>query len=117
MSSYLNVQEIHNSLKYLVKEYITECEACEELNPDFIDLIKHNFLAKYVIYNKDKKQIEIGIEAQESEGPYPKIDVYSFSIGKSSAWLEKSFRADNCDLEYYGKLLNRHSISEKPYLY
>jgi hypothetical protein len=48
MASYLNTNEIRLSLRQLVKQYIEECETCQELPEEFISLIKHNFLAKYV---------------------------------------------------------------------
>ncbi|MFD1095100.1 hypothetical protein [Salegentibacter chungangensis] len=110
MSSYLNTQEIKRSLQVLVKQYVEECVNCQELPQDFIDLIKHNFLAKFVYYNKAKKQIEIGIEDQESDAPYPEIKTYSFPVDKAANWLDQSFRNDDCDLKFYGKLLNRNEL-------
>ncbi len=52
MASYLNTNEIRLSLRQLVKQYVEECESCQEAPDEFISLIKHNFLAKYVYYNK-----------------------------------------------------------------
>lgn len=107
MSSFYNSNEIKTSLKVLVNEYIEECEHCDQIPQDFIDLIKHNFLAKFVCYNKKEKQIEIGVEDQESDAPYPEIKTYKFPVNKATQWLDKSFKKDRCDLEFYGKLLNR----------
>lgn len=110
MPSYLNSKEIQLALKSLVKDYIEECERCEQIPEDFIDLIKHNFLAKYVFYNPKKKHIEIGVEDQEAEGPYPEIKSYKFPVNKATDWLDKSFKTEECDLEFYGRLLNRKEI-------
>lgn len=110
MASYLNTNEIRLSLKQLVKQYVEECETSEKLPEEFISLIKHNFLAKYVYYNKEKKQIEIGIDESNSPETYPEIKVYKFPVQKSTKWLDKSFRNGKIDLEFYGRLLNRNEI-------
>lgn len=110
MASYLNSNEIKTSLQVLVQQYIEECENCHQLPQDFIDLIKHNFLAKFVCYNKQEKQIEIGVEDQDSDAPYPEIKTYKFPVNKATQWLDKSFKQDKCDLEFYGKLLNRNEL-------
>lgn len=107
MTLYVNQNEIQASLKVLVKQYIEECEQCQELPKEFVSLIKHNFLAKYVYYNKAKKHIEIGIEASNSPETYPDIKIYKFPIKKASDWLEKSFKTGEADLQFYGKLLHK----------
>ncbi|HKL35928.1 MAG TPA: hypothetical protein VJ899_06535 [Salegentibacter sp.] len=110
MTSYLNTNEIRLSLRHLVKQYIEECETCQEAPEEFISLIKHNFLAKYVYYNKKKKQIEIGIDESESPDTYPEIKVYKFPVNKATKWLDESFKDQKSDLEFYGKLLNKNDI-------
>ncbi|WP_037315894.1 hypothetical protein [Salegentibacter sp. Hel_I_6] len=113
MASYLNTlstNEIRVSLRQLVKQYVEECETCQALPEEFISLIKHNFLAKYVYYNKAKRQIEIGIDESESPETYPEIKVYKIPVDKASKWLDKSFKSQQNDLEFYGKLLNRNEI-------
>lgn len=110
MASYLSTNEIRVSLKQLVKQYVNECETRQELSEEFISLIKHNFIAKYVYLNKPKKQIEIGIDESESPETYPEIKVYKFPIDKATKWLDKSFRDQQSDLEFYGRLLNRNEI-------
>lgn len=110
MASYLNTNEIRHSLQQLVKQYVEECETCQELPEEFISLIKHNFLAKYVYYNKQKKQIEIGIDEADSPETYPEIKVYKIPVSKATKWLDRSFRDQKSDLEFYGKLLNRNEI-------
>lgn len=110
MASYLNTNEIRLSLKQLVKQYVEECETCNQLPEEFISLIKHNFLAKYVYYNKVKKHIEIGIDESNSPETYPEIKVFKFPIKKAGKWLDNSFRDGRNDLEFYGRLLNRNNI-------
>jgi hypothetical protein len=110
MASYLNTNEIRLSLRQLVKQYVEQCETRQELTQEFISLIKHNFLAKYVYYNKQKKQIEIGIDESKSSESYPEIKVYKFPVSKAAKWVDKSFKNNSSDLEFYGKLLNRNDI-------
>ncbi|MFZ0490085.1 MAG: hypothetical protein WBV11_05860 [Salegentibacter sp.] len=110
MASYLNPTEIRFSLKALVKDYIEECEKCHQIPEDFIDLIKHNFLAKYVFYNPKKKHIEIGIEDPDAEDHYPEIKTYKIPVKQAAEWLDKSFKKNECDLQFYGRLLNRNEI-------
>lgn len=110
MKTYSNKNQIRLSLQQLVAQYVEECEACEELSEEFISLIKHNFLAKYVVYNKEEKQIEIGIDKTDSHQAYPEIEVYKIPVKKAAKWLDKSFKDQRNDLEFYGKLLNKNEI-------
>lgn len=110
MASYINQNEIKAALQQLVKKYVEECENCDRLPEEFISLIKHNFLAKYVYYNKEKKHIEIGIDESYSPETYPEIKVYKFPVNKAAEWLDKSFRKEQGDLEFYGRLLNKNEI-------
>ncbi len=110
MASYLNENEVKTSLRVLVNQYVEECENCNELPAEFIELIKHNFLAKFVYYNAEKKQIEIGVDESYSPETYPKIKVYTFPVRKATEWLDKSFKKGKSDLEFYGKLLNRNEV-------
>lgn len=107
MTTYYKQAEIKAAMKVLVDEYLTECEKCETLPEDFVDLLKHNFLAKYVCYNRETKTIEIGIEDSSAETYYPEIKVYKFPINSDASWLKKSFRSDKNDLSFYGKLISR----------
>lgn len=100
-------------MKKLVKGYISECKECEELPEDFVDLIKHNFLAKFVCYNNKTGNIEIGVEDFTEESLYPKIKIYKFSISSNKKWVEKSFRTEKCDLDFYGRLLNRKKLNNR----
>ncbi|MDT0677855.1 hypothetical protein [Autumnicola musiva] len=108
--SYLHKDEIRTSLRLLVKRYITDCEDCEEMSPEFINLIKHNFLAEYVVYDKEAKMVEIGIEDSDSNSVYPELKVYQFSLDSAEDWVTNSCKEENGDLEFYGKLLNKNEI-------
>ncbi|MGB8703805.1 MAG: hypothetical protein WCD31_02125 [Gillisia sp.] len=112
MTTYYNKSELHHSMKLLVENYFKECTNCKELSQDFVDLIKHNFLAKFVCYNQEKNTIDIGVENNESLSPYPEIQVYSYPV-TSKKWLEESFKNDKCDLDFYGRLLNRQNAAAK----
>lgn len=110
MTSYLRTEEIKTSLRVLVNQYIEECRNCDKIPQDFIDLLRHNFLAKFVFYNKNDKTIEIGINKGSSPEGYPNIKVFSFPVNKAVEWLDESFKSETNDLEFYGKLLNRNEI-------
>ena len=108
MTTYYNKFEIETAMKVFVENYLKDCVKCEELPEDFIDLIKYNFLAKYVSFNKEEKTIEIGIEdTNTNDSHYPVIQIFSFPIEKSNKWLDDSFKYENDDFVFYGKLLNR----------
>ncbi|MCL6218095.1 hypothetical protein [Zunongwangia pacifica] len=112
MASYLKTEEIKTSLRVLVNQYIEECRDCDKIPQDFIDLLRHNFLAKFVFYNKNDKTIEIGINQGSLPEGYPNIKVFTFPVNKAVEWLDESFKSNSNDLEFYGKLLNRNdSIS------
>ena len=116
MVAYYNQNEIKVAMSALIQEYLKTCKNCEELPEDFVDLIKHNFLAKYVSYNAKTNSIEIGIEQSNgsSLSAYPKIKVFNYPLTeKKNDWLDKSFKTSKPDLAFYGRLLNkRNSISE-----
>lgn len=113
MTTYYNQDEIQASMKKLVKEYIQECKKCAELPEDFVDLIKHNFLAKFVCYNEKTENIEIGVEDFSEESLYPKIKIHKFSISSKKKWVEKSFRTERNDFDFYGRLLNRKKLNNR----
>lgn len=111
MTTYYNQEEIKSSMKKLVKEFLDVCKECEELPEDFVDLVKHNFLAKFVCYNNKTKNIEIGVEDFSKDSLYPEIKVYKFPILSNKKWVENSFRTGRNDLDFYGRLLNRKKLN------
>lgn len=113
MTTYYNQHELKSSMKSLVKDFIKECKQCEELPEDFVDLIKHNFLAKFVCYNKETQNIEIGVEDFSEESLYPTIKIYKFPITSNKKWVEKSFRDGRNDLDFYGRLLNKKKSANR----
>ena len=112
MTTYYNKSELQNSMKLMVDNYLKECKNCKELPQDFVDLIKHNFLAKFVCYNQEKNTIDVGVENNDSLSPYPDIQVYSYPVN-SKEWLNESFKDGKNDLDFYGRLLNRQRESAK----
>lgn len=109
MVLFLKPQEIHSSLNTLVLYYFNVCEQSGEIPQQLVQLIKHNFSAKYVWYNIPEKKIEIGINESKSPGcGYPDIQVYSYPIDQYG-WIEKSHKNEAFDLNFYGKLLNNKS--------
>lgn len=113
MTTYYNQQELKASMKSLVQEFLSECKRCEELPEDFVDLIKHNFLAKFVCYNNKTKNIEIGVEDFSEESLYPNIKIYKFPINSNKKWVEKSFKDGRNDLDFYGRLLNKKKSANR----
>ena len=107
MAAYFNSNQLRASLKELVKMYISECKECETLSQDCVDLLRHNFLAEYVVYNKAKRTIEIGISKSDKFDGYPDIEVYTFPLEEVGKKVDHSFKNNHEDLEFYGKLIGR----------
>lgn len=111
MAAYLNTEEVQSSLNALVKNYVKESISKGELPRDFVELIKHNFFAKYAYYNEKEKTIEIGVnENKGAVSPYPPLTVYSYPI-EETEWLANSFKPGAFHLDFYGKLLSRSNGS------
>ena len=114
MTTYYKQAEIKASMKKLDDVYVDNCKKSEVLSPDFIDLIKHNFLAKFVCYNKSTQTIEIGIEDNSGKDDfYPQINVYKYKLNSNKKWLDRSFKDGLNDLTFYGKLLNRSKMNRE----
>jgi len=94
-------------MKGLAKNCLKDCLRDNEPSEDFITLIKHNFLAKFVYYNKSDKSVEIGVEESSVSSTYPEIKVFVYNLTSGIDWLEKSFKTGKTNLEFYGKLLNK----------
>ncbi|WP_299155827.1 hypothetical protein [uncultured Christiangramia sp.] len=108
MAAYFNTNQLRLTMKELVKIYMSDCEECNELSQDCMDLLKHNFQAEYAVYNKQTKAVEIGINKTEDDfNTYPQIEVYSFPIKEIGKKIDHSFKHNQEDLEFYGKLIGR----------
>lgn len=108
MTTYYNKNEILLTMRTLIKGYLKESLSNKKLSEDFIDLIKHNFLAKFVYYNAVKNVIEVGVEDPNCKSDsYPEINIFSFPVTGTTSWLDESFKKDKNDMNFYGKLLNR----------
>ncbi len=111
MTTYYNKTEIYKSMKFLVKECLQECRDCKELPVELVDLLKHNFLAKFVHYNSETNNIEIGIKESKSDSDsYPEITIYSYPLDGNQKWVNNSLKKDNNDMVFYGQLLNRKNL-------
>ena len=106
-------EKLQTSLTSLLNDYINHCLKTGKPAPDFVELIRHNFYAKYVHYNDADEMIEIGINESREPAPfYPEIKVYSYPVSKAGEWLGTSFKKDPFDLAFYNRLLNgKKSIS------
>ena len=110
--TYYKQAEIKASMKNLAHLYLADCKKSGVLSPDFKELIEHNFLAKFVCYNKTTHTIEIGIEdITGNDDFYPQINVYKYKLNSNKKWLEGSFKESLNDLTFYGKLLNRSKMN------
>lgn len=113
MITYYSKFEIEASIKIIVSEYLKCCIEHGAMQENFKDLIKHNFLAKYVSFNGEKRIIEIGIEDFENMNSYySTIKKISFHLEENrNRWLEDSFKYSKNDLIFYGKLINRENYN------
>jgi hypothetical protein len=107
MTTYYNQEEIKIAVNGLAKKCLKECLLENKPSEDFINLIKYNFLAKFVYYNKADRSVEIGVEESSLGSTYPEIKVFVYHLTSGIDWLEKSFKTGKTNLEFYGKLLNR----------
>ncbi|MDT0649697.1 hypothetical protein [Autumnicola edwardsiae] len=111
MVSYIKTEEIKASLQALVEQRVKDCAVGKDLSQDVVELIKHNFLAKFVHYNKEKRVLEVGINRSSPASIYPNIIVHAIPEDKVAEWLEDSYTSRKCDLEFYGKILSRGKSS------
>lgn len=107
MITYLKKTELKASLNAFVEQSIKEAVKNGKLSQEFITLIKHNFLAKFVYYNKQKNTIEVGVNESTRPSFYPTIKVYSYPVGEAGKWLNETFKETDGDLEFYGEILNK----------
>lgn len=109
MVGYLRDEEVKTALKELINHYVEDSKKNGELPRDFVELIKHNFYAKFAYYNEKKEVIEVGINETKKPGSgYPTINIYSFSINETDDWLERSIKVESFHLAYYSELLRRY---------
>jgi hypothetical protein len=115
MTTYYSKSEIETAMRSIVVDYVKKCIDCDEISDDFVDLIKYNFLAKYVSLNRKTHSIEIGVEDINTKGShYPVINIFSFPLQeKENLWLDRSFKSKNNDLVFYGSLINRRKYNHK----
>jgi|SRR5690606_2415533 len=113
MATYLKEDEIKTLLKGLIDRYVEESRGTGILLPDFVELIKHNFYAKYVYYDSKSETVEIGINESKVRTPgYPDIKVYHYEIAEAKNWLGKNFRNTTFDLEFYAKLIGKEQDAD-----
>ena len=108
MAMYLTEKEIKKLMESSVKTFVRESIEHEKISEDLMELLKHNFYAKYAIYDREKRQIEIGVnETKRNSMTYPNIRLYSYPVDKASEWITKSLHWQRHDLEFYAKILSR----------
>lgn len=105
MTLYQSRSQVQSELQRMLPHQIEECKECDELPPALERLIKYNFAAAFVCYDKKTGMIEVGVENQEKVSTYPEITVHKFKLDEIKAQLQKTFRNSDHDLKYYGKLL------------
>ena len=105
MISYQSRNEIQQGLHQMLPYQIEECRKCDQLPTSLEKLIKHNYQASFVCYDKKTNCIEVGVEEQESINSYPEIKVKKIKLEDVVSDLEKTFRSTDADLKFYGRLL------------
>lgn len=105
MISYQSRNQIELDLHKMLPHQIEECKVCDELPAALEELIKHNFQATFVCYDKKTNTIEVGVKEQEDVTNYPKITVHKFKLEEAISQLDQTFKKSDQDLKFYGKLL------------
>lgn len=105
MVSYQSKHDIQNQVRNLLPYQIKECRECDELPQALEELIKHNYQAAFVCYDKKSGCIEVGVEKEEEITAYPEIMVHKIPLEKAVSQLSKSLRTSDLDLKFYGRLL------------
>jgi len=108
MATYLKEEEIKTLLDELIEKFVEESRITGKLVSDFVELIKHNFYAKYVHFDPASQMVEIGINESKDRTPgYPDIKVYNYDLADAKSWLGKKFQQNTFDLEFYAKLISK----------
>ena len=105
MTSYQSKTQIEHELQRILPQQIEECRSCDELPQSLEALIKHNFQATFVCYDKRSRTIEVGIEQEEEVDAYPDITVHKFKLDEVISQIKNTFKKADQDLKFYGKLL------------
>jgi hypothetical protein len=113
MISYQSKNEIQNQVLNLLPHQIEECRECDKLPASLEELIKHNYQAAFVCYDKKTNSIEVGVENEEENSPYPEIKVHKIPLAKAVASLRKTFKNSDADLKFYGRILAGYGSSSK----
>lgn len=113
MISYQSKTDIQNQVLNLLPYQIEECRECDKLPEALEELIKHNYQATFVCYDKNSDCIEVGIENEKENSPYPEIKVQKIPLRKAVAQLGKTFKTSDSDLRFYGKLLAGYGSSSR----
>ncbi len=113
MTSYQSRNQIQSELQRMLPHQIEECRECDELPQALEELIKHNFQATFVCYDRKTNTIEVGVEEQEVENRYPDITVHKFKLEEAVSQLKKTFKNSDQDLKFYGKILAGHGVTNR----
>lgn len=113
MISYQSKNDIQNQVRNLLPYQVEECRKCDELPKALSELIKHNYQAAFVCYDKKSNCIEIGVEEEEDVTAYPEIKVHRIPLEKAVSQLGKSLRNSDPDLKFYGRLLAGYGTANK----
>lgn len=113
MTSYQSRNQIQSELHRMLPHQIEECKECDELPSALEELIKHNFQATFVCYDKKTNTIEVGVEEQEAINSYPEITVHKFPLEEAVSQLKNTFKSSDQDLKFYGKLLAGNAATDR----
>lgn len=108
MTTYQSRTQIQSELQRMLPHQIEECRECDEIPPSLEILLKHNFQATFVCYDKKSQMIEVGVEEQEAVDAYPEITVHKFKLDEVIPQVKRTFREGDQDLKFYGKILAGH---------
>lgn len=113
MAAFVTQNELTALFKSSLKDMIRECRTTKKAPERLQELVKHNFFAKYVVYNNAQESIEFGVnESKRRAVMYPTIEVYHLPLHVLEEKLKSSMQTTRRDQEFYAEIFRRKQPDE-----
>lgn len=114
METFVTRSEIKSLWRPVFKKMIRECRMNKKAPDGLVELIKHNFFAKYASYEANTEMAEIGVnESVVGAKTYPAIKIYTVPLHELEQKLNASSKLKPSDMEFYAKILTGKKLNEK----